>query len=373
MKITDVEAIYLRLPQVKEQCDSGQDALVVRVHTDEGITGIGEVDSAPLAVKGAIEGPFSHTVASGLRQIVLGEDPFETEKIWHKMYTQNIYGGRRGVGLHAMSGIDMALWDIKGKALGLPVWKLLGGGFRKRLRAYASSLFGATPQETADRGKRFVDRGFTAVKFGWAPMGRDEATDIALVREARKGIGDEADLLIDAGLCFDFKTALQRVRRFEEFNVFWFEEPLMPDNYEGYRRLSESTAIRIAAGEEESERNSFIQLMDRGRIDVVQVDLTRCGGFTEGMKIASLAADRGLPCVNHGFTTFINVAAGLHFLASIPNSLIMEFVVEEETTLRDEITVQTFQAPDGYVDVPQEPGLGVDLNQEAVERFRWEG
>ncbi len=371
MKITDVEAIYLRLPDVREQSDSGQDVLIVRVHTDEGIVGIGEVDSAPLAVKGAIEGPFSHNVASGLKEIVLGEDPFETEKIWHKMYTRNIYGGRRGVGLHAMSGIDMALWDIKGKALGLPVWKLLGGGFHKRVRAYASSLFGATPHETAERGKRFIDQGFTAVKFGWEPMGQDETTDIALVREARRGIGQEADLMIDAGLCFDAKTALQRARRFEEFNVFWLEEPLMPDNYEGYRRLSESTSLRIAAGEEESERQSFIHLMDRGRIDVVQVDLTRCGGFTEGMKIASLAADRGLPCVNHGFTTYINVAAALHFLASIPNSFIMEFVVEEETTLREEITVQTIQATDGYVEVLHEPGLGVDLNEEAIETYRW--
>ena len=122
MKITDVEAIYLRLPQVKEQCDSGQDALIVKVHTDAGITGIGEVDSNPMAVKGAIEGPFSHTTASGLRQLVIGEDPFETEKIWHKMYRGNIYGGRRGAALHAMSGIDIALWDIKGKALGLPIW-----------------------------------------------------------------------------------------------------------------------------------------------------------------------------------------------------------------------------------------------------------
>ncbi len=371
MKITDVEAIYLRLPEVKEQSDSGQDALIVRVHTDEGIIGIGEVDSAPLAVKGAIEGPFSHNVASGLKEIVLGEDPFETEKIWHKMYTRNIYGGRRGVGLHAMSGIDMALWDIKGKALGLPIWKLLGGGFHSRVRAYASALFGATPHETGERGKRFIDQGFTAVKFGWEPMGQDEATDVALVREARRGIGEEADLMIDAGLCYDAKTALQRARRFEEFNVFWLEEPLMPDNYEGYRRLSESTSLRIAAGEEESERQSFIHLMDRGKIDVVQVDLTRCGGFTEGMKIASLAADRGLPCVNHGFTTYVNVAAALHFLASIPNSFIMEFVVEEETTLREEVTVQTIRAIDGFVEVPREPGLGVDLNEEAIEAYRW--
>src|SRR5258708_25314211 len=129
MKITSVEAIYLRQPEVKFQCDSGQDALIVRVKTDAGITGIGEVDSSPMAVKGAIEGPFSHTTACGLAQVVIGEDPFETEKLWHKMYRANIYGRPRRGGLHAISGIDMALWDIKGKALGLPCGKRLRWGF----------------------------------------------------------------------------------------------------------------------------------------------------------------------------------------------------------------------------------------------------
>ncbi len=370
MKITDVEAIYLRLPQVKEQCDSGQDALVVKVSTDAGITGIGEVDSSPLAVKGAIEGPFSHTTAAGLRELLIGEDPFQTEYLWYKMYRKNTYGGRRGVGLHAMSGVDLALWDIKGKALGQPVWKLLGGGFHERLRPYASSLFGATPAETGERARRFRDRGFTAVKFGWDPMGRDEKTDLALVREARRGLGDDADLLIDAGLVWDAKTAIQRARAFQQYNIFWLEEPLLPDDYEGYRKLSEAVDVRIAAGEEESNRLSFIELMDRGKVDIIQVDLTRCGGFTEAMKIASLAVDRGVPVVNHGFTTYINVAAALHFLNSIPNSFLLEFVVEEETTLRDHITKQRITARDGWLEIPQEPGLGIELNEEGIAKYR---
>ncbi len=369
MRITDVEAIYLRSHRVRELCDSGQDALVVRVSTDAGITGIGEVDSNPLAVKGAIEGPFSHTVASGLKELILGEDPFETAKIWNKLYTGNLYGGRRGVGFHAISGIDIALWDIKGKALGLPVWKLLGGGFHDSLQCYASSLWGPTPADTRDLARRYVDRGFSAVKFGWDPMGRDEATDIALVREARAGLGDEAELLVDAGLAWDAKTAIRRARSFEEHRIFWLEEPLMPDDYEGYRRLSEAVDTRIAAGEEESSRASFLDLMDRGKIDVVQVDLTRNGGFTEAVKIASLAQDRGLRVANHGFTTYINVAAALHFLNSIPNALIVEYVAEEQTTLRDFVTKQRIEARDGMLAIPQEPGLGVELNEDALERF----
>ena len=369
MKITNVEAIYLRQDQVKAQCDSGQDALIVRISTDAGITGIGEVDSAPLAVKGTIEGPFSHTIATGLRELLIGEDPFETEYLWYKMYRKNVYAGRRGVAIHAMSGIDMALWDIKGKALGQPVWKLLGGGFHQKIRPYASSLFGATPAETGERARRFRDRGFTAVKFGWAPMGQDEKTDIALVREARKGLGDDADLMIDAGLVWDAKTAIQRAGAFSEYKIFWLEEPLQPDDYEGYRKLSEATEVRIAAGEEESNRLSYLELMDRGRIDIVQVDLTRCGGFTEAMKIASLAYDRGIPVVNHGFTTYINVAAALHFLNSIPNSFILEFVAEEETTLRDRLTKQRLVAKDGMLDIPDAPGLGIELDEAAIEKY----
>lgn len=370
MKITRVETIYLRQPEVKYQCDSGQDALVVRVETDAGITGLGEVDSNPMAAKGAIDGPFSHTTACGLAQVVLGEDPFETERLWYKMYRANIYGGRRGAGIHAMSGIDMALWDIKGKALGLPVWKLLGGGFHDRIRCYASSLFGATPEKTGELARRYREQGFSAVKFGWDPMGQDERTDIALVREGRRGLGEDADLLIDAGLVWDAATALRRARAFSEYNIFWLEEPLRPDDYEGYRRLADSTDVRIAAGEEESNRLSFIELMDRGRIDVIQVDLTRCGGFTEAMKIAALAWDRGLMVANHGFTTYINVAAALHWLNSIPNALICEFVAEQETNLREFVTRQKLRAREGYLPVPQEPGLGIELDEEAVRRFR---
>jgi len=362
--------MYLRQPEVKWQCDSGQDALIVRVETDAGISGLGEVDSNPMAVKGTIDGPFSHTTACGLAQVVIGEDPFETEKIWHKMYRANIYGGRRGVGIHAMSGIDMALWDIKGKALGLPVWKLLGGGFSQKIRCYASSLFGPTPEKTGELARRYRDQGFTAVKFGWDPMGQDERTDVALVREGRKGLGEDADLLIDAGLVWDAATAIQRARAFSEYRIFWLEEPLRPDDYEGYRRLADATEVRIAAGEEESNRQSFIELMDRGRIDIVQVDLTRCGGFTEAMKIAALAWDRGLMVANHGFTTYINVTAALHWLNSIPNALICEFVAEEETNLREAITRQKLRARDGYLDIPREPGLGIELDEEAIRKYR---
>jgi len=370
MKITDVEAIYVRLPEVKEQCDSGQDALIVKVHTDEGITGIGEVDSAPLAAQGMILGPYSHTTSSGLRHLLIGEDPFETERLWEKMYRSNIYAGRFGIAVHAMSGIDIALWDIKGKKLGVPVWKVLGGGFLKTIRCYASSLFGKTPGDTYELARRFAAQGFTAVKFGWGPMGKDAATDVALVASARRGLGEDIDLMVDAGLAWDARTAIQRARAFSEHNIFWLEEPLAPDDYEGYRKLSEVTPVRIAAGEEESGRHAFNRLIVEGKIDVVQVDLTRCGGFTEAMKIAAIAAQHGLPVANHGFTTYINVVAALHWLNSVPNALVAEFVTQEDTNLREFLTRQKIRAKDGYLEIPQEPGLGIELDSEAIAKFR---
>ena len=172
MKITDVETIYVRQPEIRPQADSGQDAILIKVHTDEGITGIGEVDSAPLAVKGFIHGPYSHTICKGLKHILIGQDPFQTEYLWQRMYDENIYVGRRATAIHAMAGIDLALWDIKGKALGVPVWRLLGGGFHPRIRCYASTLFGDTPEQTCGLAQRIRARGFSAVKFGWGPIGQ---------------------------------------------------------------------------------------------------------------------------------------------------------------------------------------------------------
>jgi L-alanine-DL-glutamate epimerase-like enolase superfamily enzyme len=200
-------------------------------------------------------------------------------------------------------------------------------------------------------------------------MGQSERNDIELVAKAREGAGSGMDLLIDAGLSWDGRTAIRRAKAFADYDIFWLEEPLRPDDYTGYRKLSEATDIHIAAGEHESHRLSFLELMDRGRIDVVQVDLARCG-ITEAMKIASLAHDRGLKVANHGFSTYINVAAALHWLNSVPNALIAEFVVQEATDLRERITREKTRARDGFLSIPQEPGLGIELDEEEIAQLR---
>src|SRR6516225_3482354 len=180
MKILRIEPIHLRLPDVNERCDGSQETLIVKIHTDAGIVGIGEADSSAVVARAIIEAPLSHKICRGLAECVLGQDPFEIDRLIHRMYEGSIFFGRQGAVIQAMSGIEIALWDIVGKATDKPVYQLLGGGFRKKFRAYASILFGDTPDETERIGRGLVDQGYRAVKFGWGPMGQIEAGDLAL-------------------------------------------------------------------------------------------------------------------------------------------------------------------------------------------------
>ncbi len=369
MKITRVEPIHLRLPDVNERCDGSQETLVVRIHTDAGIIGIGEADTSAAVAKAAIEAPLSHKICRGLAECVLGQDPFEIELLVHRMYEGTIYFGRQGLVIQAMSGIEIALWDIVGKAIGRPVYQLLGGGFRKKFRAYASILFGDTPAETERIGRQLAEQGYRAVKFGWGPMGQAEASDIAHVRAARQGLGADVELMVDAGLCWDTATAIRRAQQFEPFHLTWLEEPLHPDNVEGYGRLSARAPMRIAAGEEVCDVGEFRRLMDVGGIDVVQVDVARVGGLARSRRIGWDSAERHRLCVNHSYTTGVNIAASLHFVAALPNTHYFEYCVEQGD-LRKCLTKQSFPVIDGDISVPEEPGLGVDLNEEIVAKYR---
>src|SRR6516164_8649731 len=210
MKITEVICQILRIESVAAKTASCQDAVLVRVRTDSGLEGIGEADSSPEVVKAIIDAPFSHNIACGLRELLVGENPLETERLWQKMYRRTMYFGRKAVGITAMAAVDMALWDLKGKAFGQPVHRLLGGKQHDRIRGYASILFGRDGKETADIGRKWVEAGYTAVKFGWEPMGTSETVDIDLIRGAREGLGAGNVLLIDAGCVYDARTALRR-------------------------------------------------------------------------------------------------------------------------------------------------------------------
>lgn len=367
MKIVDVEALYLRLPEVKEQTDSSQDALLVKITTDEGIIGWGEVDSSPFVIKAVIEAPYSHTLARGLRHSLIGEDPLRTDYLWEKMYRDTIYFGREGAAIQAMAGVDIALWDIKGKAHGEPIWSLLGGT-RNPIRAYSSNLFCSTPEATAERAQQQVGIGYSAVKFGWEPFGRGSvADDRRYLQSLRSAIGEDIDLIVDVGLVWDAATTIQRCHEFEEFNLFWIEEPLPPDDILGYREVSEHVVQRVAAGEEESTVAGHRRLIEEGAIGLAQIDLTRCG-ITQSLKIADLAHDNGIPIANHCFTTDINVAAALHLLASIPNALILETCAEESILAHDLVT-EPIPVIEGYASPPEGPGLGVEPDLALIERY----
>jgi len=372
VKITDVEAIILRQPQMDvSQADGSQDALLIRVHTDEGITGVGEVDSLPPVIKAIVDAPASHANASGLKALLIGENPLEIDRLWEKMFRGSIYYGRRGPAIHAMSGIDIALWDIKGQALSQPISRLLGGPHATTIRAYASTLMPETPDETRQVVADLVERGFTAIKLGWGPWGRDPDLDIALARAAREAAGDQVELMFDIGLGWpNADHAIRQVRRLAEVHPYWIEEPLAPDDVDGYSKLADAVETPIAAGEHDSSRWGFRELIDRARVDIIQPDVTRAGGISECLRIGQMAALRGVSTVTHSWSTGIIKAASLHVLAALPGATFFEYCVQE-TALNQALTVERFPlSANGHVAFPTAAGLGIEIDEAMVEQFR---
>jgi len=373
VKITDVEAIVLRQAVVDDGiADGSQDDLVVRIHTDEGITGIGEVDSSPELVQALVQAPSSHAVAVSLRDVLIGEDPLDVERLWQKMYRGLIYFGRRGIAIHAISGLDIALWDIKGKALGKPIHELLGTLQRDRVRAYASMLMPDTPAEVTTAVTALVEQNFTAVKLGWGPLGKDAELDVALAAAAKAAGGDRVEIMIDAGLGYvaDATTAIEVAREYERLGIYWLEEPFEPDEYEAYAELADAVDMRITAGEQDATWWGFRELIDRAHVDLVQPDVTRCGGITETLRIAELAYSRGVATVPHAWKSGIIKAASLHCNAVMPDGIWQEYCVAD-TPIAKTLTVQRLPIePDGYVAVPTAPGLGVDIDEHVLESLR---
>jgi L-alanine-DL-glutamate epimerase-like enolase superfamily enzyme len=366
MKIAQIVCQILRVPAVQQKTASSQDVVLVRVQTDSGLEGIGEADASPEVVKAIIDAPFSHNIACGLRGILVGENPLETERLWQKMYRRTQYFGRTSVTIAAMSAVDMALWDLKGKHFGEPIHRLLGGKQHDRIKAYASILFGQDGAETRAIARRWIKGGYQAVKFGWEPMGQSEALDIELVRGAREGVGDNI-LLIDAGCVWDTRTALRRAQAFAEFNIGWLEEPLRPDNVEGYAWLRDRSPVPIAAGEAECGRESFRPFIDGRALDVYQVDLSR-NGFHDAAYIKARVEEIGARLCNHCYTSPITVAACLHWLCTCRDAFIFEDCVDD-SPMRHSLTREKVQADNGWMTVPDGPGLGVTLNEEFVTQY----
>ena len=387
MKITGIETFIVKTPELCEDAtSSSQDDIVVLVHTDEGITGIGETDTGPWIARAAIESPGSHTMALGMRDLLIGRDPLETSAIWEELYTYTCMSGRRGAVICAIGAIDMALWDIKGKALGLPCYKLLGGAHRTEITPYASlqpygdsvADYGRSLTEWVLRAKQY---GYTAAKLECTLGGPyrhaglsgsdEEMTDI--LTACRDAAGPEFTLMVDVQYLWqEAKAALRTIRKWEPLDLFFVETPLQIDNLEGYALLARESGIRIAAGEWQNTRFEFIDLMDRGKIDVVQPDIGRVGGLTEAMRVCQLAQDRGRLIVPHCWKTGIGIAASAHLAAAVPNCPFIEFIPATltDSALRRELVTEELKLIDGKLPLPEKPGLGIELDMKALERYR---
>jgi L-rhamnonate dehydratase len=372
MKITNVETIILRQPVIEMIGDGSQDTVVVLVHTDEGITGIGEVDSSPYIVRQIIEAPASHMICIGLKDLLIGEDPMDVERLWLKMYHQSLYYGRRSATIHAISGIDIALWDIIGKKLGQPISKLLGGTFRHEIPAYCSVLM----PDNEDGIKRLVDyhmpKGYTGMKLGWGGLGESYEKDVMLVSSARRALGDDKYMMIDIGKRWDndIKTAVKSCKKFQEYDPYWVEEPFGPDFIEGYKELRSRVDVHISGGEELGTVYEFRELIFNRCVDIVQPDLSRCGGLTIARKIKDMVEMEGVSIVPHAFKTGILMSATLQFIASLPKAKFLEYC-EQDTVLSKNL-IQNHFAPDanGIVKIPEKPGLGIELDMDIVNRYR---
>jgi L-alanine-DL-glutamate epimerase-like enolase superfamily enzyme len=372
MKITEVEPIVLRLPHVDaSRADGTQDAFLVRVHTDEGIVGIGEADTAPMLARTIVEMPSSHSLARGLREVLVGEDPLHIDRIWQAMFHASDHYGRRGAALHVISAIDIALWDIAGKVSGQPISELLGGRRITAIPVYASEVMPATPDEVRRIAARIVEAGYGALKLGWGPLGRQLVYDETLVRAAREELGDERSLMLDGGRAYTVKRALELLRRVEEHGLYWLEEPLQPDDLAGYARLTAGASVRVAAGEADETVAPFRALVERGHLDVLQPDLARCGGFTAARQIALLERSSSVEIVPHCFSSGVLVAASLHYVATLDRPTWSEYSVAA-SPLVNGILQTPFVLQEGRLAIPEGPGLGVELDDEAVARYRVE-
>jgi L-alanine-DL-glutamate epimerase-like enolase superfamily enzyme len=374
MKITDIEVIELRVPGWEGTgFDGSYDNCVIRVHTDAGLTGIAEVDSVPSVIKAIVEAPRSHSHAMGLKHVVVGEDPSAIEALWEKMYDWTFYYGRRGVVIHAISGIDLALWDLKGKAEGSPVHALLGKARRDRLLAYGTVYpLGETPDAVRANIDRGLKMGLRAIKIVADPFWREDLDRAAnLIRTARQHVGRDIKLMVDCATGWTkAEEGVPLMPIFAENGFDWVEAPLPIDDLKGHAKF-QGFGVPIGAGDLGLTTRFEYEAMFRiGKADIAQPDVTMCGGLTELMRIAKLAKRLGKRVVPHGYKSNISIAANLAFLAQHWADEPAEYSTSQ-SPLRWELTNEAFPiGDDGCIAVSQAPGLGVSLSETALQRFR---
>ena len=386
MRIVDVTTHVLLDPGFDVGAtSSAQDTIVVEVLTDEGIVGIGETDLNAWIARACIEAPGTHTMDRGLRTMLIGRDPLDPAAVWEDLYVGSAMSGRRGAVVNAIGALDIALWDIAGKAAGVPTWELLGAPARERLTPYASlqpevSSFDGYLESMVRWATTAREIGFTAAKLEATfsgpyahkgLQGPDEWIE-EVVRAVREAAGPEMTLMVDVQYAFDsVERALRTAEALASYDVFFLETPLWADDLEGYAELRRRSPVRIAQGEWLTTRHEFAQLLERGCVDVVQPDIGRVGGLTEAMRVTSMAAESGILVVPHAWKTGISVAVAAQLATVTPHMPFFEFLPAElcESRLRKELVDDAHTFEGGLLGLPAGRGLGVELNHDAVAEF----
>jgi L-alanine-DL-glutamate epimerase-like enolase superfamily enzyme len=337
---------------------------IVEVVTDEGLIGIGSAMTSKALVAAGV---------ALLRPHLIGERADEPARVTEKLRQSTFWQGRGGAVEHAISGIDIALWDLMGQICKQPVSRLLGGCYRDRIKPYGSILFDE-PDPLRETLLQTVARGFRAIKLGWRPFGRrDRRTDELLVRTAREAVGPNVELMVDAGGSEQFwphgyKWAIETARMLADYDIVWFEEALPPDDLDGYVELRRHSPVPIATGEVLTRRQSFRPFLERHAVDIIQPDCTKCGGLTEAWRIAWMAYEHNIQWVPHGWNTAIGLASDLHLAAAMPIARYVEYLTPSPYI--EEINTEPFKVDaEGYLPIPDRPGLGIGLNRDALKRF----
>jgi len=370
MKITDVQTIRLRAPiptdgQVfsRSGVRSTRSTTLVRVDTDEGISGIGSASGNGELIE--------VIVAKVIKPLLVGMDPTEIDTIWDKAYVRGGHKefGTRGIGVVALSGVDMALWDILGKAHGVPLYQLLGGKCRDKVPVYATALYPEEPSKVARRARGFADQGFHGVKI---KVGFDLDQDIRIVRAVREELGKDFIVMTDANQGYSVDVALKASDAFADCGAYWLEEPLFVEDIEGHAILREKSKTPIAVGENLHMCYAFENFIMRGAVDFIQPDVARAGGITEIRKITALAARHKVPVSFHTWGDGVALAASVHLSAALKDCIVMELDYTYNP-LREELLREPFKVQNGFLIPPERPGLGIELNPNALERFAFSG
>jgi len=379
VKIADVRTYVLSTPlEIPFSFSMGwvkaRGTMIVEVVTDEGISGWGE------ALCHGLQPPqIAQTIVEyALKPLLIGQDPGDVDVLWERMYNQTRPYGQKGAVPNAISAVDIALWDCIGRATGQPIHKLLGGAYRSSVQPYATGFYRVEgkhyPADAVEEAKRHMSHGFTAMKL---KTGFGVEDDIRYIMGVREGIGDDVQLMVDANHAYNVSSARRILKAIESANIHWFEEPISPEDIDGYCELKTLTSVYLAAGENEFTKIGFREWISRRAVDILQPDLCSAGGFTECRKILALAQAWHMPVIPHVWASGIGLAASLQFIATIaPSPLALkpiEPMLEYDQSshpFRQDLIFGAITLRDGRVDISTAPGLGVEVNREVIERYR---